>query len=208
VSLVTATAYAALHGVSSVTVHKWKKKGRLVFSGKLIDVEASDAVLAQYRDPHDARADRGPPKASPELTIALKARLPPPPPPAYRPTGGEQMRQAVLDAADPDELSDALAAGRATTEEARRVKENYLALRGKLEYEQAAGSLVDMARAEAVLFEAARAVRNAWLGFPSKHGARIAADLGIDADRVTAVLTAYVHKQVAQLGEPDANFAG
>ena len=193
-TLVTGAVFAQIHGVSAVSVHRWKKRGWLVFEGKQINVEASNARLAMYRDQSDARATRdakpAPPRATPQAPAPPLPVLPPPPS-AFDPEVGED-----------------LANGRATTEEARRVKENYLALRGKLEYEQAAGSLVDIARAEAVLFEAARAVRNAWLGWPSKYAALIAADLGLDADRVTTVLTPYVHKQIAQLGEPDADFAG
>jgi len=92
--------------------------------------------------------------------------------------------------------------------EAERIKENYLALLKKLEFEQKDGSLVDMALAERVLFEGARAQRDAWLNWPARVGPLVAADLGLEADRVTEALTEHVHKHIAQLGEPDVHFTG
>lgn len=86
-------------------------------------------------------------------------------------------------------------------------KENYLALLRQLEYEQKSGSLVDLETATAILFEEFRAQRDAWLNWPTRVGPILAADLGVEADRVTEALTAHVHKQIAQLGEPEANFS-
>ena len=81
-------------------------------------------------------------------------------------------------------------------------KEHYLGLLRELEFKHKSGAMIDLAQAESVMFEEARAVRNAWLNWPTKYGALIAADLGLEADRITEVLTGYVHKQVASLGEP------
>jgi len=91
--------------------------------------------------------------------------------------------------------------------EALRRKENWLALLRQLEYEQKSGALVELAVAQSVLFEAFRAQRDAWLNWPAKIGPLLAAELGLDeADRVTEALTAHVHKQITDLGEPDAEF--
>ncbi|WP_321810083.1 hypothetical protein [Burkholderia sp. BCC1985] len=86
-------------------------------------------------------------------------------------------------------------------------KENYLALLRQLEFEQKSGSLVDLETATAILFEEFRAQRDAWLNWPTRVGPLLAADLGVEADRVVEALTAHVHKQIAQLGEPEANFS-
>lgn len=94
-----------------------------------------------------------------------------------------------------------------TYAEALEKKENYQALLRQIEYEQKSGSLVDLATAENVLFEAARAQRDSWLSWPSRIAPLLAAELGIDeVDRVTEFLTAHVHKHVAKLGIPDADF--
>ncbi|VTU36206.1 hypothetical protein [Variovorax sp. PBL-E5] len=91
--------------------------------------------------------------------------------------------------------------------EAIRIKENYNAMLKRLEYEEKEGTLVELALAEQVLFEGGRAARDAWLNFPSKIGPMLAAELGLEADKVTETLTTYVHKQIAELGEPEADFA-
>lgn len=92
--------------------------------------------------------------------------------------------------------------------EALRRKENWLALLRQLEYEQKSGALVELAVAQAVLFEASRGQRDAWLNWPAKIGPLLAAELGLEeADRVTEALTAHVHKQISDLGEPVADFS-
>lgn len=92
--------------------------------------------------------------------------------------------------------------------EALRRKENWLALLRQLEYEQKSGALVELAVAQAVLFEASRGQRDAWLNWPAKIGPLLAAELGLEeADRVTEALTAHVHKQISELGEPAADFS-
>ncbi|OOG61437.1 hypothetical protein B0E46_15785 [Rhodanobacter sp. B04] len=90
--------------------------------------------------------------------------------------------------------------------EALQNKENYLALLRQLEFEQKSGELIELSMAERVLFEGARAQRDAWLNWPARVGAMIAADLGLEADRVTEILTTHVHKHIEQLGEPDVDF--
>ncbi len=91
--------------------------------------------------------------------------------------------------------------------DAIRIKENFNALLKKLEYEQKTGQLVDFETAQAVFFETFRAQRDAWLNWPICVGPLVAADLGLEADKVTEVLTAHVHKQISSLGEPEANFS-
>lgn len=90
--------------------------------------------------------------------------------------------------------------------EAIRIKENFNALLKQLEYEQKSGSLVDLSVARTVLFDSARAARDSWMNWPMRVGPKIAADLGLEADRVTEVLIEHVHTQIADLGEPDAHF--
>lgn len=90
--------------------------------------------------------------------------------------------------------------------EAIRIKENFNALLKQLEYEQKSGSLVDLDVARTALFNGARAARDSWLNWPMRVGPKIAADLGLEADRVTEVLLEHVHQQIADLGDPDAHF--
>lgn len=121
----------------------------------------------------------------------------------------EQTIPAPADGETPEQAAERIALFAAPYDraEAERIKENYLALLKKLEYEQKEGSLVQLATAERVLFESARADRDAWLNWPARVGPLIAADLGLEADRVAEILTEHVHKHVAQLGEPEGDFA-
>ncbi|TCK36713.1 hypothetical protein B0G84_5726 [Paraburkholderia sp. BL8N3] len=91
--------------------------------------------------------------------------------------------------------------------EALRLKENYLALLRRLEYEEKSGSLIEVAVAEAVMFDVFRAQRDAWMNWPMRIGPLLAGDLDVEVDRVTNALTAYVHKHISELGEPDADFS-
>ena len=86
-------------------------------------------------------------------------------------------------------------------------KEDFTGRLRELEYLQKAGELIDMATARRVLFDEFRAARDAWLNWPAKFAALIAADLNVEADRVAEVLTGYVHKQLGALGDPSGEFA-
>jgi hypothetical protein len=115
----------------------------------------------------------------------------------------------VRDGETPEEAAERLAAaagGVPKYAESLAKKEHFLALLRELEYRQKEGQLVDLQLARSILFDEARAARDAWLNWPAKHAALIAADLGVEADRVTEVLTTYVHKQLAALGEPSGQF--
>lgn len=112
----------------------------------------------------------------------------------------EKLSDAAQRIADEDELVDYA--------EALRLKENWLAKLRQLEYEVKSGTLIDMADVKAVFFDEFRAQRDAWLNWPTRVGPLLAADLGLEADKVTDALTAHVHKQIADLGEPDIDFNG
>ena len=92
--------------------------------------------------------------------------------------------------------------------DAEAIKENGLALKHILAAMQASGDLVSMEVAQGVLFETHRAQCDVWLNFPVKVGPVIAAELGVEADRLIEALTVHVHQQCADLGEPDADFGG
>jgi len=205
--LLKQAGFATLHGVSRKTVTKWKERGWLVFHDDLVDVEASNALLKKYRT------------EAPEVVTQPQAGNKQ----GNKPGNGEGNKSPAgpgnkLAALPPPSLDDDETAAQAADryidahgapwdrEEARRIKENYLALLNQLEYEEKAGKLVDLALAESVLFDQARAARDAWMNWPARVGPLLAADFGLEADRVTESLTAYVHKQVADLGAPNADF--
>lgn len=66
------------------------------------------------------------------------------------------------------------------------------------------GQLIPLEQARCVAFEHARAARDHWLAWPSRVGPAMAVELGVDVDRLTRVLTRFVHQHVSEMGEPDA----
>lgn len=106
-----------------------------------------------------------------------------------------------------DFLTQVLSGRYKDTGTAERIKENALAAKHLLAARKDAGSLVEIEAAETVLFETQRAQRDAWMNFPTRIGPMLAAELGLDGDRLVEALTVHVHQQLADLGEPDVNFA-
>jgi hypothetical protein len=52
-----------------------------------------------------------------------------------------------------------------------------------------------------MVFDLARRERDAWIGWPPRVAANMAAELGIDPHRVEQVLDRYLREHLAELGE-------
>jgi len=195
--------FAQMLGVSAKTVSLWKKAGRLVLKGNQVDVEQSRALLDRYRK-GGAPTITGP--VTLPITRGEKGNR--------KGNSTESIESELAAAIEPGESIEAAAERLVSAidvdmsfDEARRVKEVYLAFLNRLEYERKSGSLVDLDAAEGVVFDAFRAQRDAWLNWPSKAGPLIAAELGIEEHgKVVDVLTAHIHKQISALGEPQVDF--
>ncbi|HBQ6506610.1 TPA: hypothetical protein L8N41_002757 [Klebsiella variicola subsp. variicola] len=185
--------FAKLHNVSRKTVTMWKSRGWLIMSGDDIDVAASNAQLEKYRKTVNRPSKN-------DVLPPAKKNINPTPPVVNDPdeSGIPSLeniaKEFILE--NGAELS---------LDEARRVKENYLALLTKLEFQQKDGQLIEMTVAEEVLFNAFRQQRDSWLNWPSRVAPLMAADLGVPADRMTEVLIEHVHKHISVLGEPEFN---
>jgi len=173
--------YAQHSGVDRKTIGRWIKAGRfIVMAGDLIDVEASDAALKKNRDGKD-----------PRVSNAKKNKVP-----VIGEDGGDDIDKIVQQIMITEGAN-------LPREEAARIRENYLALLTKLEFQQKDGQLIEMTVAEEVLFNAFRQQRDAWLNWPSRVAPLMAADLDVPADRMTEVLIEHVHKHISVLGEPE-----
>ncbi|HHT2625776.1 hypothetical protein [Klebsiella michiganensis] len=185
--------FARLHGVSRKTVTMWKSRGWLIMSGDDIDVSASNAQLEKYRKTINRTGKEN------KVVPIKKNSMPSPSQEEEVDEGGDPSLESIareLLLENGAELS---------LDEARRIKENYLALLTKLEFQQKDGQLIEMTIAEEVLFNAFRQQRDAWLNWPSRAAPLMAADLGVPADRMTEVLIEHVHKHISVLGEPEFN---
>ncbi|MBU9379414.1 hypothetical protein [Burkholderia gladioli] len=183
-ALMKQSEFAELCGVSRQAVLNWKREGKLVMDGARVDVDPSLAQLGRVRRGGSPVPLDAPDGAKVEVEIQP----------------GESIDQAA------ERLASEIDVDGTSFDEARRIKEVYLALLHRLDFEKKSGALVDLETASTVLFEEFRAQRDAWLNWPAKVGPLIASELGIDADKITAVLVAHVHKQITQLGEPEAQF--
>ncbi len=84
-------------------------------------------------------------------------------------------------------------------------KEHFLAETRELEFRQRRGELIELQLARQVLFDESRRGRDHWLNWPARVAATIAAELGVEADRVADVLTSHVLKHLAELSQPDGH---
>lgn len=230
---VSQSEFARMCGVSRQAVMKWKLAGRLVLQGNQVDVEATDKHMQKYheggsplrRQPHDV-VDTQLTKASVVDKGGRRLSTTAPATSVHAPrdqgrkrdpsVAGSKLRagNAEIDVKPGESVDEA--ASRLVGEidldmsfdEARRIKEVYLALLNRLDFEQKSGALIELDLASNILFEEFRAQRDAWLNWPTRVAPLLAAELGVEADRLTEALTEHVHKQIAQLGEPEANFNG
>jgi phage terminase Nu1 subunit (DNA packaging protein) len=154
--------FAVLHGVSRKTVTKWKERGWLVFAGDEVNVAESNAILKKYRrDPSpvvtsgtEGNSLGNKPKrvtrAAPQVTI-------------QEGESGAQAAVRILAALGADMDID----------EAKRVKENYLALQTQLEYDRDSGLVVAVADVAKAVGDEYAKVRTRLLAIPSEHAPRI-----------------------------------
>lgn len=201
-AFVSQAEFARRRGVSKKTVTEWKQRGLLTMTDAgLVDVEASEWNLDQrpatYRGGVAHRPVRALPRdeepAGKPARPAAAPRAPAPEPtPEQQDGGGQGDGGAEFDPENPN-LPLAQAAQR---------KENYLGLLRKQEHAVKQGALVDRAAAEAAFFDEARAMRDAWIAWPARVAIEMADELKIDARELTQVLSDYVNKHLAELGEP------
>lgn len=210
-TLLSLTAYAATHGATRQAATKWKSRGALVFSGELVNAEASDARM---RDAGLGRFRTGAATAVPPS--ATSPRNPQPDADPVAAAVDEAVSDLEASAADGEidpEIAggfiEQLLAGQFRSKvEAAAIKENALALKHLLVAQKEAGKLVEIEVAESVIFDDRRGARDAWMAWPGRFAPLLAADLGIDGAQLAEALKPYVHQQLDELGEPDLDFTG
>ena len=170
--------YARRRGVSHVAVMKAIRAGRLTPEpdGTLDPAKAD----AQW----DARTDpaRAPERSEPaEETPPAETRPAEPRPPA---PAGESAPQ-----------------GAATFTQARTAHEIAKAQRARIQVQRLREEVVDRAQATAEVFRLARRERDAWVNWPARVAALMAAELGLDAHVMQKVLEAHVRDHLNELAE-------
>jgi len=171
--------YAARAGLSRGAIQKAKAAGRLMLHADgSIDADASDARRAAATDPSKQRG-----AAAPKLTPVPNAAL----------SGvGDTLRENGLPAPT---------TGGATFLQAKTANEVLKSQERRLKLQKLKGELVDRARAEALVFRLARETRDAWVNWPARAAALIAAELGLDPAVLQKVLEAHVRAHLDELAE-------
>lgn len=170
-------AYARQRGVSDAAVRKAIKTGRVTPNADgTIDPARADAEWQRNTDSAQ-RSHSGPQPSRPVPQTAVQT---------VRDTLGE---------APP-------AAGGTTLLQARTANEVLKAQTNKVRLAKLKSDLVDRAQAIAHVFKLARAERDAWLNWPSRVSAQLAAELGVDAHVLHVALEREVRRHLDELGAP------
>ncbi|AUH33118.1 hypothetical protein [Paracoccus tegillarcae] len=184
-------AYAAHAGLSRGAIQKARKSGRLVlFADGSIDAAASDARRAAMTDPDQQNRSNG--ATSRQTTIPDRP---------IRPADN----LAAPSISGPGDSSSYLKARTALT--VYQAQERQIAIQKKK------GVLVDRARAETLVFRLARQERDAWVTWPARVAAIMAAELSAETEKATGeavtistgvlqrVLEAHVRDQLTALAD-------
>lgn len=92
-------------------------------------------------------------------------------------------------------------AGMTSFEQARTAHEITKVHLARLALQEKRGALIDKAKVTAQVFRLARQVRDAWLNWPARVSAQMAADLGVDEHAMHTILERYVRDHLTELGD-------
>ena len=189
-------AYARHRGVSHVAVKKAIDTGRIgPLPDGTIDPAAADAQWAANTTP------KGRSVAATEPVVDRSQKSPPAR--AIAQSTASTDTQPQREAAEYPTLSpaQALSSGGTSLLQARTVNEVVKAQTNKVRLAQLKGELVDRSQAMAHVFKLARAERDAWLNWPARVSAQLAAGLNADPHAVHVALDAAVRQQLQDLGD-------
>ena len=171
-------AYARHRGVSHVAVKKAIDTGRITpESDGTIEPNRADLEWAQ-----NTLSARKP---------AAHAKIEKPPQEPVRPLAREPAEPAAP----------TLSAGGTSLLQARTVNEVVMAQTNKVRLARLKGDLVDRSQAIAHVFRLARTERDAWLNWPARISAQMAAKLEVDAHSLHVAIEAAVREHLMELGE-------
>jgi hypothetical protein len=167
-------AYARHRGVTDTAVHKAIRAGRITPEADgTIDADRADREWARNSDvPKTGTRAKAAKVAVPEGGTGVGGDGP-----AALPTGGASLLQA------------------------RTVNEVVKAQTNKVRLARLKGELVDRPHAIAHVFKLARSERDAWLNWPARISAQMAAKLNVDPHTMHVALEAAVREHLQELGE-------
>lgn len=123
--------------------------------------------------------------------------------PSFRPVSAaalESVRQTLKESGDPHG-AEPIAAGSPSFLQARTANEVLKAQERKLRLQRLKGELIDRARATAQVFTLARQERDAWVQWPARVAADLAAALGLETHTVQTALETAVKAHLTELAD-------
>jgi hypothetical protein len=99
------------------------------------------------------------------------------------------------------EYGEQVSAGGMTFMQARTANEVLKAQERRLRLQQMKGELVDRAKAVAQVFRLARDERDAWVNWPARVTATMAAELGVEQHQLHTALERHVREHLGELAE-------
>jgi hypothetical protein len=180
-------AYARHRGVAENAVRKALASGRIsIEPDGTIDPVKADAAWARATDPAQQRKRREP---QPAETAAPSATRPVPI------AAVDAVRETLREAGETPAAGGMNYVAARTANEVIKAQERRIRL-GKLK-----GDLVDRNRAIASVFSLARRERDAWVQWPARVAALMAAELRVDPHVMETVLEQHVRRHLAELSD-------
>ena len=166
-------AYARHRGVTDTAVHKAIRAGRITPEADgTVDADRADREWARNSDTPKAGT-----RAKATKVVVPETGTPSNDGPAALPTGGTSLLQA------------------------RTVNEVVKEQTNKVRLARLKGEMVDRPQAIAHVFKLARSERDAWLNWPARISAQMAAKLDVDPHAMRVALEAAVREHLQELGE-------
>ena len=179
-------AYARHRGVSHVAVKKAIDTGRISqLPDGTIDPVVADAQWAANTTP-TRRSATAEVRETPQVPVSAR-EIP------------QASARAVRETPEPP--TPALSSGGTSLLQARTVNEVVKAQTNKVRLARLKGELVDRSQAVAHVFKLARAERDAWLNWPARISAQMAAGLGVEHHALLVALDSAVRQQLQDLGD-------
>jgi len=164
-------------GVSETAVRRAEKAGRIRREADgSWDLGRVQAAWSSNTDRAQQRRQHGAMKPVPEAAVGA-------------------VRETLREHGEP------VSAGGMTFMQARTANEVLKAQERRLRLQQMKGELVDRAKAVAQVFKLARDERDAWVNWPARVAAMIAAELEVDAHKLHTVLERQVREHLNELAE-------
>jgi hypothetical protein len=168
-------------GVSETAVRRAEKAGRIRREPDgAWDLAQVQAAWSSNTDRAQQRRQHGAMKPVPEAAVAA-------------------VRETMREHGEP------IAAGAMTFMQARTANEVLKAQERRVRLQRLKGELVDRAKAVAQVFRLARDERDAWINWPARVAAVMAAELEVDQHRLHTALERQVREHLSELAEVRPN---